>query len=91
MKKELVIDAIKEFPQDFDLDILFEKLIFIEKVEKGLLQLEQDKTIPHNEVKEMIKKWYNPYPSFSKIIKNTKIKSFTRTFIIPFVIFVLNS
>lgn len=55
MKKELVIDAIKEFPQDFDLDILFEKLIFIEKVEKGLLQLEQDKTIPHNEVKEMIK------------------------------------
>lgn len=57
MKKELVIDAIKEFPQDFDLDILFEKLIFIDKVEKGLLQLEQDKTIPHNEVKEMIKKW----------------------------------
>jgi len=57
MKKELVIDAIKEFPQDFDLDILFEKLIFIEKVEKGLSQLEQDKTIPHSEVKEMIKKW----------------------------------
>jgi hypothetical protein len=57
MKKELVIDAIKEFPQDFDLDILFEKLIFMEKVEKGLSQLEQDKTIPHGEVKEIIRKW----------------------------------
>jgi hypothetical protein len=57
MKKELVIDAIKEFPQDFDLDILFEKLIFMEKVEKGLSQLEQDKTIPHSEVKEIIRKW----------------------------------
>ncbi len=57
MKKELVIDTIKEFPQDFDLDILFEKLIFMEKVEKGLSQLEQDKTIHHSEVKEIIRKW----------------------------------
>jgi hypothetical protein len=57
MKKELVIDAIREFPSDFELDSLIEKLIFMEKVEKGLIQLEQEKTVPHNKVKEIVAKW----------------------------------
>jgi len=57
MKKELVIDAIREFPPDFELESLFEKLIFMEKIEKGLLQLEQEKTVPHNKVKEIVTKW----------------------------------
>ena len=57
MKKELALDAIKEFPPDFELDSLIEKLIFMEKVEKGLLQLEQDKTIPDSKVKELVAKW----------------------------------
>ena len=48
------MDAIKEFPPDFELDSLIEKLIFMEKVEKGLLQLEQDKTISHGKVKELV-------------------------------------
>ena len=57
MKKDLVIEAIKELPQDFELEKLFEKLIFMEKVENGLLQLEQGKTIPHDKVKEIIGQW----------------------------------
>lgn len=57
MKKEYVIEALKELPQDFELEKLLEKLVFIEKVEKGLLQLEQGNTIPQEEVEEMIKKW----------------------------------
>ncbi|MCX6222396.1 MAG: hypothetical protein NTZ69_15600 [Bacteroidia bacterium] len=57
MKKELVIDAIREFPPDFELESLFEKLIFMEKVEKGLIELEQGKTVPHNKVKEIVSKW----------------------------------
>ena len=57
MKKEYVIEALKELPQDFELEKLLEKLVFIEKVEKGLLQLEQGNTIPHEEVEKMIKKW----------------------------------
>jgi hypothetical protein len=57
MKKENVIEAMKELPQDFDLEKLLEKLVFMEKVEKGLLQVEQGITIPHDKVKEMSKKW----------------------------------
>jgi len=55
MKKEDVIEAMKELPQDFELEKLLEKLVFMEKVEKGLLQLEQDKTVPHDQVKKIIK------------------------------------
>ena len=57
MKKEYVIEAMKELPQDFELEKLLEKLVFMEKVENGLLQLEQENTIPHDEVRKITKGW----------------------------------
>ncbi len=57
MKREKVIDAVRELPQEFDLEELIEKLIFVEKVEQGLQQLEEGKTVDHAQVKEMVKKW----------------------------------
>ena len=57
MKKEDVIEAMKELPQDFELEKLLEKLVFMEKVEKGLLQLEQGKTVQHDQVKKIVKQW----------------------------------
>jgi hypothetical protein len=57
MKREKVIDAVKELPQEFDLEELMEKLIFAEKIEQGLEQLEAGKTDDHTQVKEMVKKW----------------------------------
>lgn len=57
MKKEYVIKAMKELPQDFELEKLLEKLVFMEKVEKGLVQLEQGITVSQDEVKEMTKQW----------------------------------
>jgi hypothetical protein len=57
MKKETVIEALKKLPQDFELEKLLEKLVFMEKVENGLLQLEQENTIPHEEVIKISKQW----------------------------------
>jgi len=57
MKKEQVIEAMNELPQDFELEKLLEKLVFMEKVEIGLLQLEQGITLPHDEVVAMTKQW----------------------------------
>ncbi|MBL7877765.1 MAG: hypothetical protein JNL53_19020 [Cyclobacteriaceae bacterium] len=57
MKREKVIDAVKELPLEFDLEELIEKLIFVEKVEQGLKQLDEGKTVDHGQVKEMVKKW----------------------------------
>ncbi|HEY9044570.1 MAG TPA: hypothetical protein VIN08_01680 [Ohtaekwangia sp.] len=57
MNRERAIEAVKELPQEFDLEELIEKLVFVEKVEKGLKQAEEGKTTPHHDVKEMVKKW----------------------------------
>lgn len=54
MKREKVIDAIKELPQEFDLEELIEKLIFVEKVEQGLKQLDEGKTVDHAQVREIV-------------------------------------
>ena len=57
MKKEKVIDTVNDLPQEFELDELLEKLIFVEKIEDGLKQLEAGQVISHDTVKEIVKKW----------------------------------
>jgi len=58
MKREKAIEAVNELPKEFDLDKLFERLLFIEKVEKGLKRAKQGKTISHKKVmNEFRKKW----------------------------------
>ncbi len=57
MKRDKVIESIKELPQEFELETLIERLIFIEKVEQGLKQIEEGKTISHEQVEVMAKKW----------------------------------
>lgn len=57
MKREKVIETVNGFPPEFDLEELIEKLILVEKIEKGLKQVDEEKTVPHEQVKEIVKKW----------------------------------
>ena len=57
MNKDKVIDTVNELPQNFELDELMEKLIFIEKAESGLQQVEQGKVVSYEKAKEIAKKW----------------------------------
>jgi hypothetical protein len=58
MKKQNVIDALNEFPKEVNLNDLFERLIVREKIEKGLLQIENGQTVSYEEVvKHFKKKW----------------------------------
>ena len=57
MKRDKAIDTMKKLPQEFEPGNLIERLVFVEKVEKGLQQAEQGRTIPHEKVKEVTKKW----------------------------------
>ena len=52
-----MIDAVNELPDKFELDVLIEKLLFVESVEKGLQQLDQGKSKSHTEVKKVIEGW----------------------------------
>lgn len=57
MKRDKAIETVNEFPQEFELEDLIERLVFVEKVEKGLQQVQEGKTISHEQLKEMTKKW----------------------------------
>jgi hypothetical protein len=57
MKKQAVINVLNDFPKEFSLDDLFEKLIVIQKIEEGLEDVKKGKTIPHEKIKKEAKKW----------------------------------
>ena len=57
MKRDKAIDTVKELPKEFELETLIERLVFAEKVEQGLAQLKKGKTVTHEKVKEITKKW----------------------------------
>ena len=56
MKRQTAIETINEFPKEFNLDDLFERLLFIEKVEKGIEQADKGQTVPHAKAVAMLKK-----------------------------------
>lgn len=55
--KDKALEAVKEMPQEFDLEKLIERLIFIDKVEKEMKQLDEGQTKSHDEVKKAVKSW----------------------------------
>jgi hypothetical protein len=57
MKKEKVLATVAELPNEFELDVLLEKLVFMEKVEKGLNQIEEGKVKTQQEVKDLVQQW----------------------------------
>ena len=57
MTKDKVLETVNDLPQEFDLDEFIERLIFVDKVEKGLDQLNKGETKTHKEAKRIIKSW----------------------------------
>ncbi|MEB2774846.1 hypothetical protein SYJ56_05980 [Algoriphagus sp. D3-2-R+10] len=57
MRKDKAIEVLNELPVEFDVELLIERLIFIEKVEAGLEQIKKGKVIPHESVKDITQKW----------------------------------
>jgi len=57
MKKTTVINTLAEFPKEFQLDDLLERLIILEKIEAGLKDAKEGKIVSHEDAKKMIAKW----------------------------------
>jgi len=57
MKREKALKALREFPEEFNVEELIEQLIFIDKIENARQQARQGKLTPHQEVKKQVKKW----------------------------------
>ncbi|MEM9832485.1 MAG: hypothetical protein AAF944_17765 [Bacteroidota bacterium] len=58
MKKYKVIETLDHLPEEFDVEELVEKLLFIEKVEQGVQDADNGKTMSLQEAKQkMEKRW----------------------------------
>ncbi len=56
-EKEKVLEAVKSMPDDASIEDAMERLLFLAKIEKGIVQADTGETIPHERVKERMKKW----------------------------------
>ena len=56
LTKEAVIKNIKEMPNEFSIDDLVERLLFIQSVEKGLEQDEEGKIMSTEELRNKLRK-----------------------------------
>lgn len=57
MQKQSVVQIVNELPKEFNLDDLMEKLIVLEKIEAGLNDVRNGRTISHEKVKKEVNKW----------------------------------
>ncbi len=57
LTKNRVKQSVENMPDSFSIDELIEQLIFVEKVEEGIKQSNEGKTISNDDVKSMIEKW----------------------------------
>ena len=58
MNKSRVIETLDSLPDEFDTEALIEKLLFIEKVEKGIKDASEGRTISLQEAKQRFNsKW----------------------------------
>ena len=58
MTKDKVIKSIADFPEEFSVDELIERLIFIEKVNTGVEQSKDGLVVSEDELNSEIAEWF---------------------------------
>lgn len=58
LNKEKVKAEIENLPEEFSIDELVERLILVEKVERGILQSESGEVISVAELDKEMEKWF---------------------------------
>lgn len=57
MTKEKVLDAVHNLPDEFSLDEIIERLIILDKIEKGMTEVRQGQFVSTKEAKTRFEKW----------------------------------
>ena len=56
-EKEIVMQAVRELPDDCSIDDIADRIEFLAAVQKGLDQLDCGEGIPHEEIKRQLASW----------------------------------
>lgn len=57
MNRNKVVDTVLEMPQEFEVEDLIEKLLFIQSVEEGLEQSRTGQVMSMDDAKQKLSKW----------------------------------
>ena len=55
--KQKVIKAVQSLPANASFEDAMERLLFLAKIEKGLGQADAGQTVPHDKVKQKMRRW----------------------------------
>lgn len=55
--KEMVLQSVKQLPDNASIEDAMERLLLLAKIEKGIRQADAGKTVSHSQVKERMRKW----------------------------------
>lgn len=60
MKKDKIVEAIKSMPEEEfeDIDILLERLIILDKIERGMKDIKEGRVISNEEMGKKINAWF---------------------------------
>jgi predicted transcriptional regulator len=57
MTKEELFEAVKDLPENFELEDLFERLVLIKRIEEGLRQADNGETLTESEARAYLGRW----------------------------------
>ena len=57
LTKKMLLETMKDMPEEFTLDDLFDRVILLQKIEIGLEQSKSGQTHSTEKAKEKLKKW----------------------------------
>lgn len=57
LTKEKIIESIERMPDNIEIDDLLERILLLEKIEKGIEQSENGLTIPDEDMEKRIESW----------------------------------
>ena len=58
LKKRKILEQIEMLPDEFSIDELVERLILLDKVERGIKDAEEGKIISHDEMLKRVNAWF---------------------------------
>jgi predicted transcriptional regulator len=57
MKKAQLLETIQDMPEEFSVDELMERLMILQKIEEGQLQIQAGQYYTEEEAKNKLEKW----------------------------------
>lgn len=57
MKKTSIIETLKNMPEEFSADELMERIVLLQKIDAGLLQIKEGNVLSEEEAEKKLDKW----------------------------------